>query len=57
VLLVSLACLVATSQAQAPAWRSQLEEAGIQFISARALKAMLDRGEALVLVDARDEVW
>ncbi|HEY7490001.1 MAG TPA: hypothetical protein VIH59_02680 [Candidatus Tectomicrobia bacterium] len=57
VLLVSLACLMAASQAQAPAWRSQLEAAGGQFISARTLQAMLDQGEALVLVDAQDEVW
>jgi rhodanese-related sulfurtransferase len=30
---------------------------GIGFITARELKAMLDRQEDLVLVDARDAVW
>ncbi len=39
------------------AWRAQLEAAGIRFISARELKAMLDRREDLVLIDARDEIW
>ncbi len=41
----------------APPWRTQLEAIGIRFISARELRAMLDRREDLVLVDARDEVW
>ena len=43
--------------AREPAWRGQLEEAGIRFISARTLKAMMDRGDRFVLVDARDEPW
>jgi rhodanese-related sulfurtransferase len=38
-------------------WRGQLEALGIRFISARTLKAMMEAGETLVLIDARDEVW
>ena len=39
-----------------PDWRGSLERAGIRFISARELNAMMERGEPMVLVDARDEV-
>ncbi len=39
-----------------PGWREALEAAGIRFISARELHAMLAHGEPLTLVDARDEV-
>jgi rhodanese-related sulfurtransferase len=39
-----------------PDWRQPLERVGIQFISARQLKAMIEGGEPLVLVDARDEI-
>jgi rhodanese-related sulfurtransferase len=56
-LLLSLVLTAATSLAQQPPWYRQLETAGIRFISAQTLKAMTDRGEAFVLVDARDEVW
>jgi rhodanese-related sulfurtransferase len=49
--------LATASDSPVPVWRSQLEALGIRFISARTLKAMLDTGEALVLIDARDEVW
>ncbi|HSB71030.1 MAG TPA: rhodanese-like domain-containing protein [Candidatus Methylomirabilis sp.] len=57
---ISLLCLVALGLAGStpkPAWRTQLEDQGIRFISARELKARLDMREDLVLVDARDEVW
>lgn len=39
-----------------PDWRTPLERAGIRFVSARELHAMLARGEPVTLVDARDEV-
>jgi rhodanese-related sulfurtransferase len=42
--------------AKPPQWRAELERVGIRFISARELGAMMDRGDDLVLVDARDEV-
>ena len=57
---IALACLMAlglAGSAAKPVWRAQLEDVGIRFISARELKAMLDRREDLLLVDARDEVW
>ena len=52
-----LALVAAASCAREPHWRSQLEDAGIRFIKATTLKAMLDRGEPFTLVDARDEVF
>jgi rhodanese-related sulfurtransferase len=55
-LLVYMA-LATASDSPPPVWRSQLEGLGIAFISAHTLKAMMERGEAFVLVDARDEVW
>lgn len=55
--LGGLAVLAAAGCTERPGWRSQLEGVGIRFITARELKAMLDRREALVLVDARDEQW
>ena len=57
VLLGGLALMAAAGCAGRPAWRQQLEDAGIRFISARELKGMLDRREDLVLIDARDEQW
>ncbi len=56
-LVAGLALVAVASCAEQPGWRSQLEGVGIRFISARELKALLDRREDLVLVDARDEVW
>jgi len=41
---------------RAPGWRADLERAGIRFISAGELKAMMDRRDEFVLVDARDAV-
>jgi rhodanese-related sulfurtransferase len=55
-LLAILAVLAAAGCQRPPRWRSQLEQAGIRFISARELKGMLDRREPLVVIDARDEV-
>ena len=56
-LAVALVLVAAAGCAARPAWQEQLEGAGIGFISARELKAMMDRREDFVLVDARDEVW
>ncbi len=56
-LAVVPALVLAAGCAARPAWREQLEGAGIGFISARDLKGMMDRREDFVLVDARDEVW
>jgi len=47
---------LAPTCAKAPQWRAELERVGIRFVSAKELKAMMDRGDDLVLVDARDEV-
>jgi rhodanese-related sulfurtransferase len=41
--------------AKPPQWRADIERVGIRFISARTLKAMMDRGDDFVLADARDE--
>ena len=54
--LVVLGTLTHGGCAIRPDWRVALEAAGIEFISARELHAMLARGEALTLIDARDEV-
>jgi len=54
--LVILVALTSGGCAIRPDWRAPLEAAGIRFISARELHAMLARGEPLMLVDARDEV-
>ncbi|HEV8474714.1 MAG TPA: rhodanese-like domain-containing protein [Methylomirabilota bacterium] len=48
--------LLSAGAAIRPDWRTPLERAGIRFISARELHAMLGRGEPLTIVDARDEV-
>src|SRR5262249_268041 len=50
---VSLACAGADAR---PDWKTPLERAGIRFISARELHALMASGERFVLVDARDEV-
>ncbi|HEU4371316.1 MAG TPA: rhodanese-like domain-containing protein [Methylomirabilota bacterium] len=55
-LLVALVALTHSGCAIRPDWRADLEAAGIRFISARELHAMLTRGESLTLIDARDEV-
>src|SRR2546428_8175344 len=39
-----------------PDWKGPLERAGIRFISARHLHALIARGERLVIVVARDDV-
>jgi rhodanese-related sulfurtransferase len=39
-----------------PDWQTPLERAGIRFISAPELHAMITAGTPLTLVDARDEV-
>jgi rhodanese-related sulfurtransferase len=39
-----------------PDWRGPLEAVGIRFVSASEVRAMLERGEPLTVVDARDEV-
>ncbi len=55
--IAAVALAILAGCAERPAWRAQLEDAGIRFITARELKAMLDRGDDLALIDARDEVW
>ena len=55
--LVASLILLAAGSAAPPRWRTQLEAAGIRFISAKELTGMMDRGEAFTLVDARDEVF
>ena len=54
--LAGLAVVLVPTCAKPPQWRADLQAVGIRFISAKELKGMLDRGEGLVLVDARDEV-
>ena len=54
--LAVLAALTAGGCATRPDWRAPLEAAGIRFISARELHALLAGGEPLTLIDARDEV-
>lgn len=39
-----------------PDWRGPLEAVGIRFVSALEVHAMLERGEPLTVIDARDEV-
>jgi rhodanese-related sulfurtransferase len=39
-----------------PDWRQPLERAGIRFVTARELHALLVAGAPLTVVDARDEV-
>lgn len=56
-LLAGLVLATTVACTSAPPWQTQLEAIGIRFISARELKAMLDRREDFVLVDARDGVW
>ena len=56
-LAAALAVMAVAGCARELAWRGQLEAAGIRFISARTLKAMMERGDRFVLVDARDEPW
>ena len=46
----------ATGSTPRPPWYQEVETIGIRLISARELKGMLDRGEGLVVIDARDEV-
>ena len=56
-LLAAVVLASVVSCTPTPAWRGQLEGIGVRFISARELKAMLDRREDFVLIDARDEIW
>ncbi len=54
VVLAGAVLTLAPTCSRSPQWRADLERAGIRFISARELKAMMDRGDDFVLVDARD---
>ena len=56
-LLVSLLLVAIAGCSGPPPWQGQLEGVGVRLISARDLKAMRDRQEDFVLIDARDEVW
>jgi rhodanese-related sulfurtransferase len=48
--------VIAGGAAIRPDWRTPLEDAGIRFISAVDLHAMVQAREPLTLVDARDEI-
>lgn len=54
--LAGIVLALAPTGAKPPQWRAELERVGIQFISARDLRAMMDRGDDVVVVDARAEV-
>ena len=54
--LAMIALILLPTCAGPPRWQADLQRAGIRFISAKELKAMMDRGDDFVLVDARDEV-
>ena len=56
IVLAAVALTLVPNCAKPPQWWVELERVGIQFISARELKGMMDRGDSFVLVDARDEV-
>jgi rhodanese-related sulfurtransferase len=58
VILAALAVLavLAGGESPRPDWRAPLEAAGIRFVSAREVHAMLDRDERIAVIDARDEV-
>ena len=55
-LLAVAACAAIPGSAPPPPWYQEVETIGIRLISARELKGMLDSGERLVVIDARDEV-
>jgi rhodanese-related sulfurtransferase len=55
-LLAVVACAAITGSAPRPPWYQEVETIGIRLISARQLKGMLDRGESVLVIDARDEV-
>ena len=55
-LLPMVACAAIPGSAPRPPWYQEVETIGIRLISARELKGMLDRGDGLVVIDARDEV-
>ena len=56
VVLAAAVLTLAPTCSKSPQWRANLEGAGIRFISAKELKAMMERGDDFVLVDARDEI-
>lgn len=55
-MLAAVLVLVLGGETPRPDWKTPLERAGIRFISAHELHAMMGRADRLVLVDARDEV-
>lgn len=54
--LAGVVLALAPTCAKPPHWRAELERVGLRFVSAKELKAMMDRGDDFVLVDARDEL-
>jgi rhodanese-related sulfurtransferase len=48
--------LLAAGESLRPDWRAPLEAAGIRFVSARDVYAMIARRDHVVVIDARDEV-
>jgi len=55
-ILAAVLILAVGGETPRPDWKTPLERAGIRFISAHELHAMMGRAERFVLVDARDEV-
>lgn len=56
VVLLLAPLLTASGCDRRPRWYRDLEAVGIHFVSAREVKAMLDRDEPLTVIDARDAV-
>jgi rhodanese-related sulfurtransferase len=54
--LAVLTLLAAGGESIRPDWRTPLEAAGIRFVSAREVHAIMRRGDPFALIDARDEV-
>jgi len=56
ILLLVMVSATIRAAASRPHWYQEVESLGIHVIGARELKSMLDRGESLVIIDARDEI-
>jgi len=53
ILLLVMVSAVIRAAASRPHWYQEVESLGVHVISARELKSMLDRGESMVIIDAR----
>jgi 3-mercaptopyruvate sulfurtransferase SseA len=56
ILLLVMVSAAIRASASRPPWYQEVESLGVHVISARELKSMLDRGESMVIIDARDEI-